>query len=179
MISKPTGQRSNISNTSYISCAVATPATCTTAPATATPVTSAKVARASFASYPPCTAATLQLPQSTAAAKQCLAHLGNACTTATAIRAASTDSNLEASTCDSHIHWRGHIDLSASHRYHMSKRSGMCVLAPSALTTQVHQQGKPNLSHCGLSPARVPYWREGTPTLRGICISMAGRAGID
>ena len=38
--------------------------------------------------------------------------------------------------------------------------------------------GKTNLSHDGLNPAHVPYWRVNNPTLSEFCFWMIGRATI-
>ena len=39
--------------------------------------------------------------------------------------------------------------------------------------------GKTNLSHDGLNPAHVPYWRVNNPTLIEFCFDMIGRADIE
>ena len=36
-----------------------------------------------------------------------------------------------------------------------------------------------NLSHDGLIPAHVPYWRVDNPTLGEFCLAMIGRADIE
>ncbi len=38
---------------------------------------------------------------------------------------------------------------------------------------------KTNLSHDGLNPAHVPYWRVNNPTLGEFCFTMIGRADIE
>ena len=40
-------------------------------------------------------------------------------------------------------------------------------------------QGKSNLSHDGLNPAHVPYWRVSNPTVWEFCISIIGSADIE
>ena len=61
----------------------------------------------------------------------------------------------------------------------MSERSVPLVLASITAEMQVYQEGKTNLSHDGLNPAHVPYWRVNNPTLWDFCISMIGRADIE
>ncbi len=41
------------------------------------------------------------------------------------------------------------------------------------------QEGKTNLSHDGLNPAHVPFWRVNNPTLGEFCFTMIGRADIE
>ena len=40
-------------------------------------------------------------------------------------------------------------------------------------------RGKTNVSHDGLNPAHVPYWRVNNPTLWDFCVSMIGRVDIE
>ena len=61
----------------------------------------------------------------------------------------------------------------------MSERSVPLVLASITAEMQVYQEGKTNLSHDGLNPAHVPYWRVNNPTLWDFCVSMIGRADIE
>ena len=56
----------------------------------------------------------------------------------------------------------------------MSERSVPLVLASITAEMQVYQEGKTNLSHDGLNPAHVPYWRVNNPTLWDFCVSMIG-----
>ena len=61
----------------------------------------------------------------------------------------------------------------------MSERSVPLVLTSITVAISLHQQGKTNLSHDGLNPAHVPYWRVNNPTLWDFCVSMIGRADIE
>ncbi|KAF6197453.1 hypothetical protein GE061_020208 [Apolygus lucorum] len=46
-------------------------------------------------------------------------------------------------------------------------------------TVTTTYRGKTNLSHDGLNPAHVPYWRVNNPTLGEFCFAMIGRADIE
>ena len=46
-------------------------------------------------------------------------------------------------------------------------------------TMMMMLQGKSNLSHDGLNPAHVPYWRVNNPTVSEFCLSMIGSADIE
>ena len=61
----------------------------------------------------------------------------------------------------------------------MSEPAVPLVLSRITIATTSHQQGKTNLSHDGLNPAHVPYWRVNNPTLGEFCFAMIGRADIE
>ena len=61
----------------------------------------------------------------------------------------------------------------------MSEPAVPLVLSRITIATTSHQEGKTNLSHDGLNPAHVPYWRVNNPTLGEFCFAMIGRADIE
>ncbi|CAB4029881.1 Hypothetical predicted protein [Paramuricea clavata] len=61
----------------------------------------------------------------------------------------------------------------------LSESAVPLVLSRITIATTIQQQGKTNLSHDGLNPAHVPYWRVNNPTLGEFCFAMLGRADIE
>ena len=57
-----------------------------------------------------------------------------------------------------------------------SDKSSACLVGSEMC---IRDRGKTNLSHDGLNPAHVPYWRVNNPTLWDFCVSMIGRADIE
>ena len=61
----------------------------------------------------------------------------------------------------------------------MSEPAVPLVLSRITIATTSHQYGKTNLSHDGLNPALVPYWRVNHPTLGEFCFAMIVGADIE
>ena len=62
----------------------------------------------------------------------------------------------------------------------LDDQPGLMTSPPSLMTSPPSlMSSQPNLSHDGLNPVPVPYWRVNNPTLWDFCVSMIGRADIE